>query len=77
MLEAIDPWLISIGWMFGLVFLALGLAPAFTEGGDVRLLALGIALLALGRAAAAADYARRSRWWCESSGSRGRIDADE
>lgn len=61
LMATVDRWLVPIGWMFGIVFvgLGLGLSPAFTEGGDGGLLALGVALLALSRAAAAGIDARR------------------
>jgi hypothetical protein len=67
--EWIDPFLISIGWMFGMVFFTFGLAPIFEgEGGNVELLALGTALLALSRAAVAGAYARRHRCRCGEAG---------
>ena len=53
-MAAIDRWLIPIGWMFGLMFFGFGMLVVFTEGGDVGLLALGIALVALSRASALA-----------------------
>ena len=66
MMAVIDIWLIPFGWMFGLLFVGLGVIalPAFVEGGDAGLLALGVALLGLARAAAAATYARRHRCRC-------------
>ncbi|MGH7339236.1 MAG: hypothetical protein ACREKH_01970 [Candidatus Rokuibacteriota bacterium] len=65
-MAVLDFWLIPIGWMFGLMFVGLGVIalPAFVEGGDAGLLALGVALLGLGRAAAAATSARRHRCRC-------------
>jgi len=61
-----DTWLIPIGWAFGSLFVGLGViaSPAFVEGGDYGLLALGVALLGLGRAAAAATDARQHRCRC-------------
>lgn len=65
LMATLDHWLIPVGWMFGLMFFGFGLVPVFTNGGgEVRLLALGIALLALSRASAAATYARRHRCRC-------------
>lgn len=63
-----DPVLIAMGSMFGLLFFALGAATAFSKGADVGLLALGTALVALGRAASAASYARRNRCRCGGRG---------
>lgn len=64
----LDPWLIPAGFTFGLLFFALGAAPALSEGADVGLLALGTALVAVSRAASAASYARRNRCRCGDGG---------
>lgn len=61
LMAKVDRWLMALGWMFGLLCMGLGILPVVTKGADPALLALGVALLALSRAAAAASYARRHR----------------
>lgn len=70
-MAGVDYMLVPIGWMFGLMFFTFGAMPIFTgDGGHVGLLALGIGLFALSRAAAAAIYARRHGCRCGGAGLR-------
>lgn len=69
LLEAADYYLCPFGSMFGMVFTTLALSPlAEGEPAIVDLLALGIALFALSRAAAAGMFGRRHRCRCGQAG---------